>query len=234
MANIKLYRGGTPTVNFMWRESDYPEFNPPFANPNYKDTPPYDSHADGAYNLGDFVLGMPVNPNNVGMTWQRKMLAENPIAVGDIIQCAWLPEDHFATALNLKSVAVDAHMAGATVALVTQTVQYDATGAYTITEDSFLDDAVTAQLGSNVFNVDEPFNARVSLFKVENGYAVPLYSDPSLPAKDASSSATYGKFYVFGLKVLSLPTDSKYSFADMLKGIYMSVRMQAFECPTNY
>lgn len=234
MANIKLYRGGKPTVNYMWDEADYPEFGAPFANPNYKDTPPYDSHADGAYNLGDFVIGMPINPNNVGMTWQRKMLSEKAIAVGDIIQCAWLPEDHFATAINVKSVASDAHMAGATVALVTQTVTPTASGDFTIAEDAFLDEATKAQLGANAFNVAEPFNARVSLFKVTDDYAVPLYSKPSLPAKDAASGATYGSFYVFGLKVLTLPTDTKYTLADMRKGIYVSVRMQAFECPTNY
>ena len=234
MANFQLYRGGTPVVNFMWGENDVPQFNPPFSNKNYEDTPPYDSHADGAYNLGDFVLGMPINPNNVGMTWQRKVLSNQALQVGDIIQCIWLPEDHMATVLNLKSVGVDPRMAGAKVALVTQTVQYDAQGVATITEDDYLDDAVQAQLTTNSFNVDEPFNAYVSLIKAEDGYAVPLYSTPSLPAKDSVSQPTFGKYYIFGLKILALPTDATASLADLRKGIYMSVRAQAFECPTHY
>lgn len=234
MANLSFIRGGTPVVNFVWDHKTVPQYTAPFSNNNIVDTPPYDSHADGAYNLGSFVLGMPINPNNVGMTWQRKILGDKPLQVGDIVQCMYLPEDHYATALNFKSVGVDEKLAGATIALVTQTLQYAADGSVVVTEDSALDDAVTAQVGSNVFNVNEPFNAFVSLSKVEDGYAVPLYSTPSLPAKDAASQPTFGKYYIFGFKVLSLPTDPTVSLADMRKGIYMSLRCEAFECPTNY
>ena len=72
MANISLYRGGTPVVKFMWCDKDHPVYTPPFRQRHegttsnlfaderpLAETPPYDSHADGAYNLGNFVIGMP-------------------------------------------------------------------------------------------------------------------------------------------------------------------------------
>lgn len=245
MANISLYRGGTPVVNFMWSKSDFPQYTPPFRQTHLgttselfaderplAETPPYDSHADGAYNLGNFVIGLPFAPRVRGQIAQRKALQAQDLAVGDVLQMIWLPEDHVATYLNLKSITVDSNMAGATVALCVQDAVPDADGNFTYTENTDFDTAVTTQVGSNSFSVDAPFNAFVSLFTVSNGYAVPMYTTPYLPAADSSSSATYPTYKVFGLKILSLPTDTNVTFADMLSAIYMSVRMEAFECPS--
>lgn len=245
MANINLYRGGTPVVRFMWNDTDYPQYQPPFSQTHMgtqsplfvdeqplEETPPYDSHADGAYNAGNFVLGMPIAPRVRGNIAQRKALQANAIAVGDILQCMWLPEDHIATYVNLKSITLDSNMAGATIALCVQNAVPDANGEFTYTEDTDFADAVTAQVGTNSFNVAEPFNAFVSLFKADGDYSVPMYSTPALPAKDSSSSVTYPVYKVFGVKVLSLPTDTTVTFADMMKAIYLSVRMEAFECPS--
>ena len=123
-------------------------------------------------------------------------------------------------------------MAGASVALVVQNAVPDANGDFTYTEDTDFAAAVTAQVGANAFNVDAPFNAFVSLFKTSGDYAVPMYSTPYLPAKDESSTETFPQYKIFGLKILSLPTDTNVTFADMLSAIYMSVRMEAFECPS--
>lgn len=236
MSNISFIRGGTPVVKFIWDETTTPEYRAPFSEINYDDTPPYDSHADGAYNLGHFVLGMPIKPVGVGMTWQKKLLSEpnHKLAAGDIIQLCYLPADHIATYLNLKSVQVQDNLAGAQISLVAQVLTFDDDGNEVYTEDSDFDAAVTAQCGANAFALNEPFNAFVSLLKSESGYAVPMYSSPALPAKDASSKPTAGKYVVFGIKIKSLPTDSTASIADMRKGVYFSVHMDAFECPTNY
>ena len=243
--NINLYRGGTPVVRFMWNDKDFPQYQPPFSqnhqgtqSPLFADdvpmeeTPPYDSHADGAYNAGNFVLGMPIAPRVRGNIAQRKALQAYNIEIGDIMQCMWLPEDHIATFLNLKSITLDSKMAGATIALCVQNAVPDENGDFTYTEDTDFDAAVTAQVGANSFNVAEPFNAFVSLFKTKDDYAVPMYSSPALPAKDSSSSVTFPAYKVFGIKVLSLPTDNTVTFADMMKAIYLSVRMEAFECPS--
>lgn len=246
MANISLYRGGTPVVKFMWCDKDHPVYTPPFRQRHegttsnlfaderpLAETPPYDSHADGAYNLGNFVIGMPFAPRVRGQIAQRKALQAQQLAVGDILQMIWLPEDHIATYLNLKSITVDASMAGASVALVVQNAVPDANGDFTYTEDTAFAAAVTAQVGANAFNVDAPFNAFVSLFAADaDGYVKPMYSSPYLPAKDESSTETFPQYKIFGLKILSLPTDTNVTFADMLSAIYMSVRMEAFECPS--
>lgn len=248
MANISLYRGGTPEVKYIWSAADHPEYRPPFSQRHLgaqsdlfaderplEETPPYDSHADGAYNIGNFVIGLPVAPRTRGQVAQRKALQAQPLEVGDILQCIWLPEDHIATYLNLKSITNDANMAGATVALVVQNATPDKNGEFHYAEDTDFADAVTSQVGSNSFAVDKPFNAFVSLFKTNGDYAVPMYSKPALPvAHDASDGTlpTYPTYKIFGLKILSLPTKSEVTFADMLSAIYMSLRMEAFECPS--
>lgn len=248
MANISLYRGGTPEVKYIWSAADHPEYRPPFSQRHLgaqsdlfaderplEETPPYDSHADGAYNIGNFVIGLPVAPRTRGQVAQRKALQAQPLEVGDILQCIWLPEDHIATYLNLKSITNDANMAGATVALVVQNATPDKNGEFHYAEDTDFADAVTTQVGSNSFAVDKPFNAFVSLFKTNGDYAVPMYSKPALPvAHDASDGTlpTYPTYKIFGLKILSLPTKSEVTFADMLSAIYMSLRMEAFECPS--
>lgn len=248
MANISLYRGGTPEVKYIWSAADHPEYRPPFSQRHLgaqsdlfaderplEETPPYDSHADGAYNMGNFVIGLPVAPRTRGQAAQRKALQAQSLEVGDILQCIWLPEDHIATYLNLKSITNDANMAGATVALVAQNATPDKNGEFHYVEDTDFADAVTTQVGSNSFAVDKPFNAFVSLFKTNGDYAVPMYSKPALPvAHDAPDSTlpTYPTYKIFGLKILSLPTKSEVAFADMLSAIYMSLRMEAFECPS--
>lgn len=248
MANISLYRGGTPEVKYIWSAADHPEYRPPFSQRHLgaqsdlfadehplEETPPYDSHADGAYNMGNFVIGLPVAPRTRGQVAQRKALQAQSLEVGDILQCIWLPEDHIATYLNLKSITNDANMAGATVALVVQNATPDKNGEFHYVEDTDFADAVTTQVGSNSFAIDKPFNAFVSLFKANGDYAVPMYSKPALPvAHDAPDSTlpTYPTYKIFGLKILSLPTKSEVAFADMLSAIYMSLRMEAFECPS--
>lgn len=236
MSNISFIRGGTPVVKFVWDENTTPEFRAPFSETNYEDTPPYDSHADGAYNLGHFVLGMPVKPIGVGMNWQKKLLsdANHKVAVGDVIQLCYLPADHIATYLNFKSVQSQDTLEGAKLGLVAQVLTFDDDGNEVYTEDADFDAAVTAQCGANSFDLAAPFNAFVSLLKSDSGYAVPMYSSPALPAKDAASKPTAGKYVVFGLKVLALPSDTTVGLADMRKGVYFSVHMDAFECPTNY
>ena len=248
MANISLYRGGTPEVKYIWSAADHPEYRPPFSQRHLgaqsdlfaderplEETPPYDSHADGAYNMGNFVIGLPVAPRTRGQAAQRKALQAQPLEVGDILQCIWLPEDHIATYLNLKSITNDANMAGATVALVVQNATPDKNGEFHYVEDTDFADAVTTQVGSNSFAVDKPFNAFVSLFKTNGDYAVPMYGKPALPvAHDVpgGTAPTYPTYKIFGLKILSLPTKSEVTFADMLSAIYMSLRMEAFECPS--
>ena len=102
MTNISLYRGGTPEVKYIWGAADHPEYRPPFSQRHLgaqsdlfaderplEETSPYDSHADGAYNMGNFVIGLPVAPRARGQAAQRKALQAQPLEVGDILQCIY-------------------------------------------------------------------------------------------------------------------------------------------------
>lgn len=60
MANmVDLFKGGSPVVKYMWDEKDYVQFGGSFAENGFSDTPPYDSHVDGAYNVGTSALACP-------------------------------------------------------------------------------------------------------------------------------------------------------------------------------
>lgn len=233
MANINLVKGGTPGIRFMWCAGDYPEFAPPYNAVNYRDTPPYDGHMDGAYNLGHFTMGMPVKPNGVGMAWQRNMFLDRKPQVDDFIVLMALPEDHFVTAINFKIPDPDTRMAGATVALTAQEVTVDpVTGEYVYTEIMDVEDAVAAQGALSPIPVDNPANVFVSLMKTDTGYAVPLYANPSLMPATGQTQPTYGRYLLLGVKIVSLPTDAEVTFAHMLNGWYLSAKIQGFECPT--
>jgi hypothetical protein len=224
MANIQFYRGGDPKVRFMWNESDVPEYGTVFTNTNIKDTPPYDAHVDGAYNLGNFVLGMPINPRNVGMTWQAKSLKD--AKVGDVLQCIVVPEDHYVDAVNFKSVVRDPHMEGAQFALVDQIMSYDSNGNVVLVENTDFDDAVQAATatGTNAFAIDKPFN----LFL---GKAC-LYSEPSLPGPTEASASVSPKIHILGVKILSMPTNTNFKLYDLDGGLYLTARITGFDCPS--
>ena len=114
MANmVDLFKGGSPVVKYMSDEKDYVQFGGSFAENGFSDTPPYDSHVDGAYNVGNFCLGMPINPKI--MAYQRKALTRHPLKVGDVLWLFWIPYDHFATYFNLKIRTGDASIAGLTL-----------------------------------------------------------------------------------------------------------------------
>lgn len=239
MADVVLYKGGTPEVKYMWCENDYAQFNPPFGRPNLKESPPYDSHMDGAYGSGlaYFTMGMPVRPNNGltgGMLWQKKALADKDPQVDDFIDLLVIPQNHYVTSLNFKIMESDAHMAGASVTLSARELKSDGKGGFTLTEISDVEDALTAQSVTTPIPIDKPCNVYVSLVKTDTGYAVPLYANPTIPAADDSSVPTYGRDIIIGVKVVALPTDSRFKLHNMLNGWYLSAKVAGFECPTYY
>lgn len=236
MADVKLFKGGTPEVNYMWCEKDYAQFNPPFGRPNLKESPPYDSHMDGAYGSGlaYFTMGAPVRPNRGsygGMLWQKKALADKNPQVDDFIDLLIVPQNHFVTALNFKIMESDAHMAGASVALTARALTYQADGTYTLEEISDVEDATAAQSVGSIA-IDKPCNVFVSLMKVDGDYMVPLYANPTVPGAEEDDAPTFGRDLILGVKVVALPTDNKYQLQHMLNGWYLSAKVAGFECPT--
>lgn len=240
MADVSLFKGGTPVVNYMWCEKDYAQFVPPFGRPNLQESPPYDSHMDGAYGSGlaYFTMGMPVRPNRGqiggGMLWQKKALADKNPDVDDFIDLIVVPQNHYVTGINFKIMASDAHMAGAAVALTARKLTYSADGTYELEEISDITDALAAQSQPSSIPVDVPCNVFVSTVSTDTGYAVPLYANPTVPPTTEGGEPTFGSDLILGVKVVSLPTDSNYKLHHMLNGWYLSVKVAGFECPTYY
>lgn len=239
MADVTLYKGGTPVVNYMWCEKDYAQFRPPFGRPNLQESPPYDAHVDGAYGSGlaYFTMGMPVRPNNGvsgGMLWQRKALEDKNPQVDDFIDLLVIPQNHYVTYLNFKIMGVDPNMAGAAVALTARELKYSNTGEYTITEISDVETAVTAQSIASSIPIDKPCNVMVSLVSTDTGYAVPLYAGPTVPPASDSDQPTFGRDIILGVKVVSLPTAPDVKLCHMLNAWYLSAKVAGFECPAYY
>lgn len=234
--NVKFFRGGTPETRYMWSERDYAKFGPDFATNTIEGTPPYDSHADGAYNLGSFVLGMPINPSI--MKWQRDAIRDKKLAVGDRLWLFWIPEDHYGTFMNVKIAASDPKLAGASVKPVFAKYYYK--GVPGGSDDGSFDSRIVVPSSSAIkqlnatyddveavgaIAIDEPVNKVYPLIGADN---VPLaYGVPS-------QGETNPYIPLVGFEIVSLPTDDTVTLDTMLNAIFVSLRLEAFECPTYY
>lgn len=244
--DAKVYKGGSPVIQFPFCEGNYAQFEPPFSTVGVDKLEPYLSHADGAYQIGYFTLGMPIVPK--WMPYQRAALADAALAVDDIIQCLWIPADHYAKFLNFKVVGDDPDLDGATVTLTAQSVTVDQNGAFVYTEISDIEDAAAAQGAGAPIALDTDSNTMISLMKVATlaeldvtasgnavdtpgtvnvtgtaegdvvGYVQPLYSTPE-------------NWILVGLKIASLPHDVTVSLADAKNGWFLSLKVEGFECP---
>lgn len=93
MANVNIFRGGTPDFKGYFCDGQYAEFNPPVDAPNMPGTPPWDSHADAAYGQGYLNLHFPLVPNLADTrahAWMQTAL-QKLNAVGDTIFTNWVP-----------------------------------------------------------------------------------------------------------------------------------------------
>lgn len=239
MARINLVRGGTPKIKYMWCEGDRSDYTPPYGVPHIKETPPYDSHVDGAYGSGlaYFTLGMPVRPNGGitdGMRWQRNALSEKVLAVDDVIDLIAVPQNHYLEYINFKIMESDALMAGASIALTLYELKYNEKGEATYTELPDIEDALVAQSVTTPIPIDKPCNVFASLIKTDTGYAVPVYANPTIPPADMSSQPTFGRDLIISAKIVALPTDNTVTLAHMQNAWYLSAKIAGFECPTYY
>lgn len=109
MANVNMFRGGTPDFKPVFCAGDYSQYQPPFSSPHLEDTPPYNSHACAAYGQGWLNLQFPLIPNlqqNDAHKWQREAL-KNVKAVGDVIRLAWVPLRAYIQAQHFELVRGD-------------------------------------------------------------------------------------------------------------------------------
>lgn len=251
MANmVDLFKGGSPVVKYMWDEKDYVQFGGSFAENGFSDTPPYDSHVDGAYNVGNFCLGMPINPKI--MAYQRKALTRHPLKVGDVLWLFWIPYDHFATYFNLKIRTGDPAIAGLTLKPVAgKLTKSNSELAGKHFNANLVDEELnTDELAPQVVDVFDSYGMDTSVdgagaFSGQTG-AIDI-SKPGMRTyhlvKDTPAfySTMFRKdngteqnvLWFIGLRIESLATDSSVTLDQMHNAIYTSLRLEGFECPTN-
>lgn len=127
MANVELYRGGTPDFKPMFCRGEYAHWKPPFTAAHLKDTPPYDSHADAAYGQGWLTLQFPLVPNlwgNYAHRWMQTAL-KGVTKVNDVMWLNWVPLRSFAVAQHIEVNEIDPALAGVTVKPVAARVAWD-------------------------------------------------------------------------------------------------------------
>lgn len=165
------------------------------------------------YGTGVFTLGLPINPRL--MPYQRDELAAAELAVDDHIEIMTIPEEHTVSSLYFAVDEGDTAMAGAAVTL--SGLLYD-NAAKTFDEVTEIGAAATAQGVTNLV-FDATSGNFVSLLAVASGYAVP-YTVPR------------GKTLILTLKIVSLPTDTNYSFSAMRAiGRYVA-KADGYDIPT--
>lgn len=129
MANVNLFRGGTPDYKPMFCRGEYAQWNPPFSAPHLDDTPPYDSQADAAYGQGWLTLQFPLVPNlwgNYAHHWMQTAL-QGIKKAGDIIWTNWIPLRSFAVMQHIEVNKVDPALKGVTLLPVAARVSWDFT-----------------------------------------------------------------------------------------------------------
>lgn len=95
---LNMSRGGMGKFKCMFCDGDWSEYGPPYTMPNMPNTPPFDSHADGAYGQGYLNLQFPFVPHLDGHEWMRNAL-RGIREVGDVFFTNWVPSRHYVTSV---------------------------------------------------------------------------------------------------------------------------------------
>lgn len=232
MANVPLWKGGTPEINFMHCMGHPTVFTPPFGLSNYDKTPPFDAHSDNAYGAaGYYTDGMPLIPQEDIMRWQRDNLAYFKPSVGDILRLMVIPCNHYLEHIRFDVNAEDTLMAGATVLMTCEEVTKQTDGSYLFNEKDWITAAATAQAKGNPIDLSTPSSTVVSLIKVTDGYAAPLYVQPTF-APDSVSGVTVRNQecgVVLGLRIVTMPSDADVTFDMMQNDVYLSAKFAEFD-----
>lgn len=201
MSNAVLWRGGTPVLQF-----------PQCDGSSRFQMPPPDRVA-AEYGHNDYTLGMPLKPSL--MVHQDNELAAAKLAVGDFLELLIVPSEHIVNSIFVAVDGVDTQIAGAAVTL--SALVYDRE-AKTYTELPDVAAAATAQGVTNIV-LDTPSVQFVSLAKVTDGYAVPLFVEPKTSV-------------ILALKVASLPTDTTVDLSMMQNSVRYVAKVGGFDAPT--
>lgn len=241
MADIKLYKGGTPDISFMNCEGHEVTSRAPFGHLNKKHTPPFDAHYDGAYSVANFAAGFPFVPRFIPYV-RDNLLYDRPdgVDVGDILQMIVVPTNHYIKSVRFDIGQPDPNMAGCTVIVTATGVVWDPTakngrGAFIWSEIPDITDAALAQGKDTPIDVSEPFSEVIWLDKNTSGYNEPLYVEPKFTTVGSGSGAIKVRHQsgaiILGVKIVSLPTAPGFGVHQALNDWWLTTRIEGFECP---
>lgn len=243
MATVNMFRGGTPDFKAVFCRGEFAEFKPPFSAPHYEDTPPYNSHADGAQGQGYLNLWFPFIPNlqnNDAHKWMRNAL-EKVTSVGDIIRLAWVPLRSYVLAQHIELVRGDEILDGVYVKPVAERVSWDfANKDYVWSDNADYAAAVTAsQVGQFPLGLPSATDQRWGFINLapKAGDQAPCTFGHDIPQVDANGDPTGPLDAYFGYTVLGLQIaeGDESAIANLWRGnfaLYMSAKLVAFECAT--
>lgn len=243
MATINMFRGGTPNFTGTFCGGDFAEFGPPFSAPHYDDTPPYNSHADGAMGQGWLNLWFPLVPNlqnNDSHKWMRNAL-QRLTAVGDIIRLAWVPLDAYVLSQHFSLVKGDELLDGVYVKPVAERVTWDMDKKdWVWTANADYEAAVTAsQVGQFPLGVPKDTDQQWGFINLapEKGTQAPCTFGHKKVKRDAEGNATAPLDAYFGAVVLGLQITegTAAKIANIWAGnfaLYMCAKLVQFECAT--
>lgn len=243
MAAINMFRGGSPDFKASFCAGSFAEFTPPFSAPHYDDTPPYNSHADGAQGQGYLNLWFPLIPNlqqNDAHKWQRNAL-EKVSAVGDIIRLAWVPLRSWVLAQHFELVRGDELLNGVYVKPVAERAAWDVSkNDWVYTTNAEYAAAVTASgVGQFPLGVPGTTDQRWGFVNLapEADDQAPCTFGHNIMKTDAKGNPTGGLDAYYGAVILGLQIaeGSETAIANIWKGnfaFYMSAKIASFESAT--
>lgn len=239
MANIMMFRGGTPDFKGWFCDGQYAEWGPGFSARHADYTPPYDSHADAAYGQGFLNLTFPLVPNlnaTLGHEWQQ-MALKNVKQVGDIIILNWVPLRSYVVALHAECNRIDENYAGVTLQPVAlRCVRNFTTDEYDYKANAAFDDMISAGTGTQISIGDTSANPYV--FTAPNSMADRLSTfGHNIAATNAAGEPTGGYDDYFGAVLLGfkVAAGDAAKVAELWRGnfaVYLSAKIFAFEAPT--
>ena len=242
MANVSMFRGGTADFKGWMCDGQYPEYLPPFDAPNYDDTPPFDSHADGAQGAGYLNLWFPLVPRLAetrAHVWQQNAL-KNLANVNDKIRLAWVPLRSYIDTLYVEVKKFDPALDGVYVKPIAERVTWNFTTKEWdwVADPDFTTvfaDALTQQLGLGTPQAGELPYIQCSFPRAAN--AMPVGFGHNIVARDAQGKPTGGIDNYFGAVVLGLEVvqGTPAQIAELYNSnfaLYYTAKTLHFEAPT--
>lgn len=243
MANVNLFRGGTPEYKPMFCRGEYAQWKPPFSAAHLDDTPPYDSHADAAYGQGWLTLQFPLVPTlwgNYAHHWMQTALKaiKQP---HDVMWLNWVPLRTFALAQHIEVNKVDPVLAGVTVKPVASRVSWDWDAEEWKWEDNTeyaakVTESGVSEIGLGEFSDSLQRYAFINLMPSADkpipctfGHNIVRFDDKGKPV--AGLDEYYGGV-VLGLQVVRGDAEKLELLHRSNFALYMSTKICAFECGT--